>query len=359
MPNLSNLVTFLFAGDGSLASEGLSLFLQTKSNFLMISECNTGAAAIADIEAHSPEIAVIDAHLPDMAAEQIIESVRAKNQQTRIIVLGTSAERDVADQLLAAGADAYIVRSGPSRHLNDAIRYVRDGGKYLAPQLTQETPVAPTAASVSRKESEPCEAVSSLRTAFETQARTVEKLESAMDRAQYAIGLLQQKVEQLSAAPSEAAAGPQSAESVTRRAVTSMKASVGAIAAVLMVGFLGFMLAGILRPAPESPLAEFSTQGSEDALKAGTTPSLHLLGWESETVERASALLRNQQYSDAEKLCRTLLKQNPANIMASRVLASALFHQNRVEESADVVRSMAIPTPSQAHPTAPPLSFEN
>jgi DNA-binding NarL/FixJ family response regulator len=355
MPNLSNLVTFLFAGDGSLASEGLSVFLQTKSNFLMIAECNSGEAAIADIAAHSPEIAVIDAHLPDMSAGQIIESVRAKNQQTRIIVLGSSAERSVADQLLAIGADAYIVRNGPSRHLNDAIRYVRDGGKYLAPQLTQEVPVS----SGSRKEAEACETVSNLRAAVETQARTVEKLENAMDRAQYAIELLQQKIEQLTGASGEASAASQHEETGARRSLTSLKSSMGAVAAALMVGFLGLMLAGILRPSPESPLTEFSSLGAGNALKAGTTAGLHLAGWESETVERASALLRNQQYGDAEKLCRTLLKQDPANIMASRVLASALFHQNRVEESADVVRSMAIPAPSSPHATAPALSFEN
>src|SRR5579863_5774574 len=99
MPNLSNLVTFLFAGDGSLSSEGLSVFLQTKSNFLMISECSDGASTIAEIAAHSPEIAVIDAQLPDMNAAQIIEAVRSSNRKTRIIVLGASADRDLADKL--------------------------------------------------------------------------------------------------------------------------------------------------------------------------------------------------------------------------------------------------------------------
>ncbi len=143
MPNLSNTVTFLFAGDGSLASEGLSVFLQTKSNFLMVSECSDGASAIADIATHSPEIAVIDVQLPDMTAGQIIETVRSTNRDIRIIVLGVTVDRNLADQLLASGADAYVVRNGPSRHLNDAIRYVRDGGKYLAPQLTRDIPVAP------------------------------------------------------------------------------------------------------------------------------------------------------------------------------------------------------------------------
>src|SRR4051794_36824900 len=141
MPNLLNTVTFVFAGDGSLASEGLSVFLQTKSNFLMVAECSTGAAAIEDIAAHCPDIAVIDAQLPDLGAAGVVSAVRTRNLETRMIILGTTPDRNIADSLLAAGADAYIVRNGPSRHLNDAIRYVRDGGKYLAPQLTRDLPV--------------------------------------------------------------------------------------------------------------------------------------------------------------------------------------------------------------------------
>src|ERR1700712_5350558 len=97
MQNLSNTVTFLFAGDGSLASDGLSAFLQTKSNFLLLSECSDGATAISDIAAHKPDIAVLDAQLPDMPARQIIESVRIVNQQTRTIILGASADRTIAD----------------------------------------------------------------------------------------------------------------------------------------------------------------------------------------------------------------------------------------------------------------------
>lgn len=251
MQNLSNTVTFLFASDGSLASEGLSVFLQTKSNFLMISECSDGASTVAEIVAHTPEIAVIDAQLPDMSAEQIIQAVRTTNRETRIIVLGASADRNVADQLLAAGADAYIVRAGPSRHLNDAIRYVRDGGKYLAPQLTKDLPLSANTPTVTDQS----EAVSRLRSAVEAQARTVERLEQAMERAQSAIELLQQRVVELSSVQVE--------ESGRSRMLPGVRSKIGAIAAALMVGVMGFMLAGVLRPAPESAISVFSSQASK------------------------------------------------------------------------------------------------
>ena len=355
MPNLLSTVTFLFAGDGSLASDGLSVFLQTKSNFLMVSECGTGAQAIADIRTHSPEIAVIDAQLPDMTAGQIIQAVREANRDLRIIVLGASAEREVADQLLAAGADAYIVRSGPSRHLNEAIRYVRDGGKYLAPELTRDAPVQAEKRAAATDHGE---VIASLHEALEAQGRTVQRLERAMDRAQYAIELLQQKVEQLTGAPIEVPAPSEFADESSRHhMLTLVRSKMGAVAAAVMVGIMGFMLAGVLRPPPTNNLADIASLGTEDSLRAESTPGLNLSGWEMDTVLNASALMRNKQYAAAEKLCRNLLKQDPANLSASRVLASALYHQDRIEESAEVVRSMAVPLGRNTQLQRPTISF--
>jgi len=337
MPNLSSTVTFLFAGDGSLASDGLSAFLQTKTNFRLLSECRDGATAIADIHSHRPEIAVIDAQLPDMAARQIVEAVRTNDQETKIIVLGVSADRSIADELLSAGADAYIVRSGPSRHLNDAIRYVRDGGKYLAPQLTKCLPVSVDGPSSGNHQ----DAVSSLHAAVEAQALTVARLEHAMERTQYAIEILQQKVEQLTGTPIDPPPATPGHESERGRRMPGVRTGMSAAAAALVLAVLGFQFAGILKPASGRPDKRSSTAVAVDSLQENSTTSLK--GGEWDNVERARLLLKDQQYPAAEKLCRKVLEQDPADTAVMRILASALFHQDRVSESAEVVRRMADP----------------
>ena len=39
---------------------------------------------------------------------------------------------------MRAGADGYLLKNGPARHLIDAISYVRDGGQYFSPQLHRD-----------------------------------------------------------------------------------------------------------------------------------------------------------------------------------------------------------------------------
>ena len=183
-----------------------------------------------------------------------------------------------------AGADAYIVRTGPSRHLNEAIRYVQDGGKYLSPQLTKDVPVSLNGHSNGTH----AEAVSQLHAAMEAQALTVARLEEAMGRAQYAIEILQQKVEQLTGAPIEPPGSERSWNLPGVRTVMST------VAAALIVAVLG------LQPA---------------------------------AVASARLLLHDRQYPAAEKLCRMVLKQDPGSLAASRILAAALLHEDRTYEN--------------------------
>jgi DNA-binding NarL/FixJ family response regulator len=63
---------------------------------------------------------------------------------------------------LRAGADAYLLKDGPSRHLLDAISFVRDGGVYVSPLLrgaglftgAQSAPAENPLASLSPRETE-------------------------------------------------------------------------------------------------------------------------------------------------------------------------------------------------------------
>jgi hypothetical protein len=139
--------------------------------------------------------------------------------------------------------------------------------------------------------------------------------------------------------------------------LTGMRSKMSAVAAAVMVGMMGFLLAGVLRPPANTNLADIASLGTEDSLRPESTPGLHLAGWELDTVLNASALLKNKQYAAAEKVCRSLLKQDPANVSASRVLASALYHQDRIEESAAVVRSMAVPIGRNPQLQVPAISF--
>jgi DNA-binding NarL/FixJ family response regulator len=51
------------------------------------------------------------------------------------MILSINRDPNTVTEALRSGADAYLLKDGPARHLLDAIHYIQDGGVYVTPLL--------------------------------------------------------------------------------------------------------------------------------------------------------------------------------------------------------------------------------
>src|SRR5205085_12194168 len=65
----------------------------------------------------------------------VVKRVKETAASTRLIILSIARDENTVWEALQAGADAYLLKDGPGRHLLDAINYIRDGGVYVTPLL--------------------------------------------------------------------------------------------------------------------------------------------------------------------------------------------------------------------------------
>src|SRR6185369_14353938 len=82
-----------------------------------------------------PEFAILDVHMPNLTGVEAVRKLRAAGSTAKLMILSISREESLVMEALRAGADAYLLKDGPSRHLLDAISFVRDGGVYVSPML--------------------------------------------------------------------------------------------------------------------------------------------------------------------------------------------------------------------------------
>src|SRR5262249_25596076 len=73
--------------------------------------------------------------MPKMTGVQVVRKVKELKLSTRVIILSVARDENTVIEALNAGADAYLLKDGPGRHLLDAINYIREGGVYLTPLL--------------------------------------------------------------------------------------------------------------------------------------------------------------------------------------------------------------------------------
>src|SRR5215510_3372951 len=127
-------ITVVLADDHAIVREGIAA-LCSGNGMRILGECSDGAAAIDMITAYRPDFAILDLHMPGMTGVEVIRKLRAAGSVAKLIILSISREEATVVEALRAGADAYLLKDGPSRHLLDAISFVRDGGVYVSPML--------------------------------------------------------------------------------------------------------------------------------------------------------------------------------------------------------------------------------
>jgi DNA-binding NarL/FixJ family response regulator len=126
--------TVVLADDHNIVREGIAA-LCAKEGLRVIGQCSNGAEAVEMITGLKPDFALLDMNMPVMTGVEVIRRLRGAGCATKLLILSISRTDATVTESIRAGADAYLLKDGPSRHLLDAINFVRDGGIYISPLL--------------------------------------------------------------------------------------------------------------------------------------------------------------------------------------------------------------------------------
>jgi len=126
--------TVILADDHAIVRGGIAA-LCAANGLRILRQCSDGPAALEMISAQQPTFAILDLHMPGMTGVEVIRRLRIGGCTAKLLILSISREESTVMEALRAGADAYLLKDGPARHLLDAISFVRDGGVYVSPLL--------------------------------------------------------------------------------------------------------------------------------------------------------------------------------------------------------------------------------
>ena len=126
--------TVVLADDHQIVREGIAALCACHS-MEILEQCSDGPTAYESILRLAPELAILDLNMPGMTGAEVVRRLRAAGCPSKLIILSISRDESTVMEALRSGADAYLLKDGPSRHLLDAIAFVREGGVYVSPLL--------------------------------------------------------------------------------------------------------------------------------------------------------------------------------------------------------------------------------
>lgn len=119
--------------DHALTRAGLRTALQP--SFDVVAEAADGLAGYEAIARERPDVAVIDIGIPALDGVSLTKRVRAELPATRVVIVTMIDLEEEVLAALAAGADAYCLKSSEPERILDGVRIAAEGGAYFDPRI--------------------------------------------------------------------------------------------------------------------------------------------------------------------------------------------------------------------------------
>jgi DNA-binding NarL/FixJ family response regulator len=129
-------IRVLLTDDHRMFREALRASLQSESDLNIVGEASNGAETFAAIEICRPDVVVLDIALPDINGIDVAQQLRKRHPALHIVALSGYSDRLFLDEMLKAGAQAYVLKSSGADELIAAIHAVVAGKSFLSPELT-------------------------------------------------------------------------------------------------------------------------------------------------------------------------------------------------------------------------------
>lgn len=136
LQNNSKKYRVLLVDDHPLVRRGLAEVIAREADLETCGEAGDVAEGLAAVERTKPNVAVIDLTLRTGHGIELIEKLRTRDPDLKILVSSMHDEMLFAERVLRAGARGYISKQEPPEALVRAIRQVLRGELYLSPRMT-------------------------------------------------------------------------------------------------------------------------------------------------------------------------------------------------------------------------------
>lgn len=136
MPDPSGRLRILLADDHVVVRQGLKLVIEGQKDMVVVSEAGDGASAIQQAQELKPDVVIMDISMPGMNGLVATRTLKRVLPNCVVVTLTRHGDDAYLQELMRAGASAYVLKQSAPLELITAIRTCASGGQYLDSALT-------------------------------------------------------------------------------------------------------------------------------------------------------------------------------------------------------------------------------
>jgi DNA-binding NarL/FixJ family response regulator len=118
--------------------EQLVKIISGASDINCVGAYSSAENALPEILANKPDVVLMDIKLPRMSGIECVAEIKRMNPGIQVIMVTVYEDSEYIFRALKAGANGYLVKSGPPKQLLEAIRDVHSGGSPMSSHIARK-----------------------------------------------------------------------------------------------------------------------------------------------------------------------------------------------------------------------------
>ena len=128
-------IRILVVDDHPVVRDGLTALLATQPDFTVIGEAATGAEALRQTAALTPDVVIMDLQMPGINGAAATAAIRTAHPDVQVLVLTTYDTNADIISAIDAGAAGYLLKDTGREELCAAVRIAARGEAALSPSV--------------------------------------------------------------------------------------------------------------------------------------------------------------------------------------------------------------------------------
>jgi two-component system invasion response regulator UvrY len=131
------MIRVLVVDDHELVRIGLRQILADYPAIRIVGEAGDGETALRLNRRLKPDVVLLDVQLPGLSGFEVTARLKQASPSVGVIILSVHEHAPFPEQLIGAGASAYLSKGCPATELAQAIRTVARGGRHIGSSVAQ------------------------------------------------------------------------------------------------------------------------------------------------------------------------------------------------------------------------------
>lgn len=129
-------ITVLIVDDHRLLRDGLTVLLNQSEDIQVVGSLSTGEEAISVFPSLRPDVILMDIMMDGMNGLEATRWIKEQDKEVKVILISSEIKKELITAGIQCGIDGYLPKDVDQDVLQEAIRTVKNGGRYFNEAIT-------------------------------------------------------------------------------------------------------------------------------------------------------------------------------------------------------------------------------